>query len=92
MPKTPVVIMKNPSIAVSDHETKVQGRRPANGTEAALGAVVLSVRVVETGDPLGVTLAGEKAQLEAAGNPLQANVTVEITPFMGTTEMVNVAL
>ena len=41
---------------------------------------------------MGVTLAGEKVQLEAAGNPLQANVTVETTPFTGTTEMVNVAL
>ena len=50
------------------------------------------VRVVETGDPLGVTLAGEKVQLEAAGNPLQANVTVETTPFIGITEMVNVAV
>ena len=84
--------MKNPSIAVSDHETKVQGRRPAKGTVAAVGAVVLSVRVVETGDPLGVTLAGEKVQFEAVGNPLQANVTDEFMPLTGLMVMVNVAV
>ena len=49
------------------------------------------VRVVDTGDPLGVTLAGEKAQLDAAGNPLQAKVTGELIPLTGLTVMVNVA-
>ena len=79
-------------MVVSDHEAKVQGRKPAKGTAAAVGAVVLRVRVVETGDPLGVTLAGEKVQLDAAGNPLQANVTGEFKPFTGLTVMVNVAV
>ena len=50
------------------------------------------VRVVDTRDPLGVTLAGEKAQLEAAGKPLQANVTGEFMPLTGLMVMVNVAL
>ena len=50
------------------------------------------VRVVLAAAPLGVTLAGENVQMDAAGRPLQANVTVETTPFIGTTEMVNVAL
>lgn len=78
-------------MVASDHETKVQGRSPANGT-AEPGAVVLMVSVVVAAEPLGVTLAGENVQLEAAGRPLHANVTVETTPFIGTTEMVNVAL
>lgn len=84
--------MKNPSIAVSDQEIKVQGRRPAKGTAAEVAAVVLTVRVVETGAPLGVTLAGEKVQLDAAGNPLQAKVTGEFKPFTGLMVMVNVAV
>ena len=50
------------------------------------------VRVVETGDPPGVTLAGENAQLDAAGRPVQAKVTGEFMPFTGLMVMVNVAL
>ena len=50
------------------------------------------VSVVETGEPLGVTLAGEKVQLDAAGNPLQANVTGEFMPLTGLIVMVNVAV
>ena len=50
------------------------------------------VSVVVAAEPLGVTLAGENVQLEAAGKPVQANVTVETTPFIGTIEMLNVAL
>lgn len=60
-------------------------------TAADPAAVVLMVREVEMAAPLGVTLAGENVQLEPAGRPLQANVTVETTPFMGTTEIVNMA-
>ena len=75
----------------SDHELKIHGRIPDNGT-AEPGAVVLSVSVVVAAAPLGVTLAGENVQLEAAGRPVQANVTVDTTPFMGITEMENVAL
>jgi hypothetical protein len=83
---------KNPKTIPSDHEVRVQGRRPAIGGAREL-AVVLTVRVVETGEPLeGVTLAGEKAQFEAAGRPLQANVTVEFMPLTGLMVMVNVAL
>ena len=83
--------MKNPSTVARDHETKVQGGKPANGTVEP-AAVVLRVSVVVAAAPLGVTLAGENVQLEAAGRPVQANVTVETTPFIGTTEMLNVAL
>lgn len=54
--------------------------------------MVLRVRVVEAGDPLGVTLDGEKVQLDADGNPLQANVTGEFMPLTGLMVMVNVAL
>ena len=79
-------------MVASDHEAKNQGRKPVNETAAALGAVVLMVSVVETGEPLGVTLAGENAQLEAAGNPVQAKVTGEFMPFTGLMVMVNVAL
>ena len=50
------------------------------------------MRVVETGEPLGVTVAGEKVQLDAAGRPLQANVTGEFMPLTGLMVMVNVAL
>ena len=92
MLRVPALSIKNPSIIASDHETKIQGRKPVNETAAALGPVVLMVRVVETGEPVGVTLAGEKAQLEAAGKPLQANVTGEFMPLTGLMVMVNVAL
>jgi hypothetical protein len=54
--------------------------------------VVLIVRVVETAPPLGVTLAGENVQLEAAGNPVQEKDTAEVSPFIGVTEIVKVAL
>ena len=90
-PRVPALRIKNPSMVASDHEAKNQGRKPVNETAAALGAVVLMLRVVETGDPLGVTLAGENAQLDAAGRPLQANVTGEFMPLTGLIVMVNVA-
>jgi hypothetical protein len=92
LPRLFIPTTKNPNTIPSDHEVNVQRWRAANGTAAALGAVVLRVRVVETGDPLGVTLAGEKAQLEAAGRPLQAKVTGEFMPLTGLMVMVNVAL
>ena len=88
----PVPTTKNPNTIPSDHDVKLQGRRPAIGVARELAAVVLTVRVVETGEPLGVTLAGEKVQLDAAGSPLQANVTGEFIPFSGLMVMVNVAL
>jgi len=83
---------KNPNTIPSGHKVNVQRWRAADGTAAALGAVVLRVRVVETGEPFGVTLAGEKVQLDAAGNPLQAKVTGEFMPLTGLMVMVNVAL
>lgn len=54
--------------------------------------MVLTVRVVETGAPLGVTVAGENVQFEAAGNPLQAKLTGELMPLTGLIVMVNVAV
>jgi len=81
----------NPNRIAIGH-AKVQGRRRANGTAAEVGAVVLMVSEVETGLPLGITLAGENVQLEAAGNPLQPNVTEEAMPFTGFIVIVNVAV
>ena len=48
--------------------------------------------VVETAAPSGMTLAGEKVQLDAAGNPLQPNVTGEAMPSSGFMVIVNVAV
>ena len=73
-------------------QAKAPGCRRATGTTVDWGAVVLMVRVVETGPPLGVTLAGEKVQLEAAGKPAQPKLTAEDSPFIGVIEIVNVAL
>jgi hypothetical protein len=88
----PILTTRNPNTIPSDHELKVQGRRPVIGTAAEAAAVVLTVRVVETGDPLGVTVAGENVQFEAAGNPLQAKLTGELMPLTGLIVMVNVAV
>ena len=79
---------RSPNTKPSGH-ARVPGCRLANGTAVELGAVVLRVRVVETGPPLGVTLAGAKVQLEAAGKPLQEKLTAELMPFTGLTVMVN---
>jgi len=92
LPRLFIPTTKNPNTIPSDHDVKLQGRRPAIGVARELAAVVLTVRVVETGEPLGVTLAGEKVQLDAAGSPLQANVTGEFMPLTGMMVMVNVAL
>jgi hypothetical protein len=52
-------------------------------SETAADCGVESVRVVETGDPDGVTVAGEKVHVAAAGNPVQANETAALNPFAG---------
>ena len=88
LPRLPIPTTRNSNTIPSDHELKVQGRRPVIGT----AAVVLTVRVVETGAPLGVTVAGENVQFEAAGNPLQAKLTGELMPLTGLIVMVNVAV
>jgi hypothetical protein len=92
LPPAPVPTTKNPNTMPTDHDIKIQRCKPAIGVARELAAVVLMVRVVETGDPLGVTLAGEKVQLEAAGNPLQAKVTGEFMPLTGLMVMINVAV
>jgi hypothetical protein len=92
LPRLPILTTRNPNTIPSDHELKVQGRRPVIGTAAEAAAVVLTVRVVETGAPLGVTVAGENVQFEAAGNPLQAKLTGELIPLTGLIVMVNVAV
>jgi hypothetical protein len=92
LPPAPVPTKKTPNMIPSDHEVKVQRCRPAIEKPRELAAVVLRVRVVETGAPLGVTVAGEKVQLDAAGNPLQAKLTGEFMPLIGLMVMVNVAL
>ena len=88
LPRLPIPTTRNSNTIPSDHELKVQGRRPVIGT----AAVVLTVRVVETGAPLGVTVAGENVQFEAAGNPLQAKLTGELMPLTGLIVMVKVAV
>jgi hypothetical protein len=90
--RLPILTTNSPNTIATGHAAKVQGFRPAIGTEAALGAVVVMVSVVDTGLPPGVRLAGEKLQLEAAGNPLQANVIEEFKPLTGLTVMANVAV
>jgi hypothetical protein len=90
--RLPILTTNSPNTIATGHAAKVQGFRPAIGTEAAPGAVVVMVSVVETGLPPGVRLAGEKLQLEAAGNPLQANVMEEFKPLTGLTVMANVAV
>lgn len=67
------------------------GCRLLSGTAAA-AAVVVTVRVVETGLMPGVRTAGEKVQVEAAGNPLQEKPTVEVISPVGLMVMLNVAV
>ena len=55
-------------------------------------APVVMVMVVITGALLGVTLAGEKAQVASAGRPLQANETAWAKPFAGVTVSATVVL
>jgi hypothetical protein len=54
-------------------------------------AVVVTVRVVETGLMPGVSVAGEKLHVEATGNPLQEKPTVDARSPDGLTVMLNVA-
>ena len=49
----------------------------------------MTVRVVVTAAPLGVTLAGEKMQPISAGNPEQSNVTAWLKPLLGVTVRVD---
>jgi hypothetical protein len=88
--RLPILTTNSPNTIATGHAAK--GFRPAIGTAAALGAVVVMVSVVDTGLPPGVRLAGEKLQLEAAGNPLQANMMEEFKPLTGLTVMVNVVV
>ena len=97
LPRLPIPETNTPNARATNHAAKVQGAKvqgfgPPVGTAAALGAVVVMVSVVDTGLPPGVRLAGEKLQLAAAGNPLQANVMEEFRPLTGLTVMVNVAV
>jgi hypothetical protein len=48
---------------------------------AALGAVVVTVSVLVTAAPLGVTEAGLKLQAVSEGNPLHVKFTCELNPF-----------
>ena len=88
----PIFTKNSPNTMATGHAARVQGRMRAMGTAAELGAVVVMVSVVDTGLPPGVRLAGEKLQLEAAGNPLHANAMEEFKPLTGLTVMVNVAV
>jgi hypothetical protein len=53
---------------------------------AAVVATVFTVSTVETGEPDGVTVAGEKLHDAPAGSPEQLKETVELKPFSGVTE------
>jgi hypothetical protein len=46
----------------------------------AAAAVVVKVRVVDTGKPIGISVAGAKLQAEPAGRPLQAKLVAEAKP------------
>jgi len=91
--RPPITATKNklsqPANATS--HKKGPGRCRLNGTVAE-GAVVFTVRVVETGLIPGMRLAGEKVQVEAAGSPLQAKPTVEETSPTGLIVIVKVAV
>jgi hypothetical protein len=76
--------------ATENGQTKKPGRHAASGA-AVECAVVMSVRVVETGLIPGVRLAGEKLQLAPAGNPLQEKPTVEVRSPTGVIVMLKVA-
>jgi hypothetical protein len=56
----------------------------------ALFAVVVTVSVLFTAPPLGVTEVGLKLQDASEGKPLHAKLTCELNPFCGVT--VNVAI
>jgi len=88
----PMPTRNSPNTTATGNAGKVRGFRPASGTAAPPGAAVVMVSVVDTGLPPGAMLAGEKLQLEAAGNPLQENVMAELRPLTGLTVMVNVAV
>lgn len=64
---------------------------PSGCEEATERAVVEIVSVVLVALPLGVSVGGLKVQLEAAGNPAQAKLTVPVKPPWGVMEMVKVA-
>lgn len=73
---------------------KIKNRGPGcwkSSGATAEGAVVVRVRVVEIGLMPGIRTGGEKLQLEAAGNPLQAKPTAEEKSPMGLMVMLNVA-
>jgi len=80
--------LKKPATATG--QTRKRGGRPASGA-AVDCAVVVSVRVVETGFVPGVTLAGEKLHAAPAGNPLHEKPTVEVRSPAGVIVMVKVA-
>ena len=60
----------------------LRGRR-----KAAIEAEVVTVSVVETAAPEGVTVAGEKLHDAPEGSPEQLNETAASKPFAGVTEM-----
>jgi len=76
--------------ATANGQTKRLGGRMASRA-AADCAVVVSVRVVETGFIPGVRLAGEKLHAAPAGNPVQENPTVEVRSPTGAIVMLKVA-
>jgi len=93
-----VLMRRNPvdtSRAKPATKANSQNRGPGccllSGT-AAEGAVVVTVRTVDTGLTPGMRVAGEKLQLEAAGSPLHEKPTVEVMSPLGLMVMLNVAV
>src|SRR5260370_3245638 len=60
------------------------------GIRRAVLFIVVTVSVLLTAAPLGVTEGGLKLQAASEGNPLHAKLTCELNPFCGVT--VNVAI
>ena len=56
------------------------------------GAVVVMVRVLVAGEPLGLIKGGTNVHCDSAGRPLQEKFTVWLKPATGVTVKVNVAL
>jgi len=60
--------------------------------DATEDAVVVMVRMLVAGEPLGVTKDGTNEHCDSAGRPLQEKLTVWLKPATGVTVKVNVAL
>lgn len=65
---------------------------PEGPRDAAEGAVVVIVRTLVTGEPLGVTDGGANEHCDKAGRPKQEKFTVWLKPPTGVTVKLKIAL